>query len=317
MFRRVLNDGWRGVIAVQSEQQYSTSALCGSDGNPMSITKQRTLEYLEKEWGSYVGRFNRLPKDEQEQRINRSGYASLQDLLAHILAWWEEGMRIITAIAEGREFERRRYDFDAFNAEAVARYRTWDEAEFMAHFEAARQKMTADLKAMDKNVFENRRVKAWLDGSFIRHAREHSLVVSRFLAIDMLENEWAEYVGNFERRPVEQQQEFLSNQGFDSFHELLAHIVGWWEEGARVITGIMDSPSFTWTDHNVDQFNQELIQKYTSWSQEDLLKHYDTLRLALIDLVDDLPEDAFFNRDIEGWLADDVVDHYDEHALRE
>lgn len=282
----------------------------------MPITKQRTLEYLEMEWGSYVERFNRLPRDEQDRRLDLTGFTSLQDLLAHVLAWWQEGLRIITAIAAGRAFERRKYDFDAFNAEAIARYRTWEQADFLAHFAAAHQKMAADLQSMDETVFENRRVRAWLDGAVIRHAREHRLVVSRFLAMDLLENEWAEYVGNFQRLPEEKQQDFLSAQGFDSFHDLLAHIIGWWEEGARVITGIMDSPSFTWTSRNVDQFNRELIQKYASWSQEDLLKHYEIVRLALIDLVDDLPEDAFFNRDIEGWLADDVVEHYDEHALR-
>jgi hypothetical protein len=32
--------------------------------------------------------------------------------------------------AEGREYERRKYDFNAFNAEAIAKYKDWDEAEF-------------------------------------------------------------------------------------------------------------------------------------------------------------------------------------------
>ena len=34
-----------------------------------------------------------------------------------------------------------------------------------------------------------------------------------------------------------------------------------------------------------------------------------------IDLTEDLPDDAFLNRDIEQWLADDVVEHYDEHPI--
>ena len=305
-----------GAIAVQSKHQYSTPAMYGSDGIPMPITKQRTLEYLEMEWGSYVERFNRLPKDEQEQRLSRTGYASLHDMLAHVLAWWEGGMRIILAIAQGSEYERRKYDFDSFNAEAVTRYREWEETKFMAHFETSRRKMAADLKSMDETVFENHHVKAWLDAAVIHHAREHMLVLSRFLSIDMLENEWAEYPENFERLNAERQKEFLARQGFETFHDLLAHIVGWWEEGARIITGIMDSPSFTWTDQNTDQFNRELTEKYASWSDSDLFKHYHTVRLALIDMVDDLPEDAFLNKDIGGWLTDDVVEHYDEHLLR-
>ncbi|HQU38095.1 MAG TPA: hypothetical protein PLR65_16045, partial [Anaerolineales bacterium] len=93
----------------------------------MPITKQRTLDYINLEWGTYVERFNRLPKAEQEARLKTVGFESFRDMLAHILAWWEEGMSIIRAIAEEREFERKKYDFDAFNAEAVAKYRSWDE----------------------------------------------------------------------------------------------------------------------------------------------------------------------------------------------
>jgi hypothetical protein len=281
----------------------------------MSITKQRTLDYVELEWGTYVERFDRLPKEEQNKRVKMMGYESFRDLLAHILAWWEEGMGIILAIAEERPFERKKYDFDAFNAEAVANYRSWGEDEFMTHFENTRQKMAVDLRSVNESVFENRRVRAWLHGSILHHAREHLVTLSRFLVLDMMENDWKTYVEDFHRLDPEKQTEFLSRQGFHTFHDLLAHIIGWWEEGARIINGILDSPSFTWQNHDVDSFNVELTQKFSAWSDDDLFKHYESLRLALIDLVERLPEDAFLNQDIESWLADDVVEHYDEHPI--
>jgi len=279
------------------------------------ITRQRAHDYVEFEWGTYVERFNHLPKEEQNKRVKEMGFESFRDLLAHILAWWEEGMGIILAIAEGREFQRRKYDFDVFNAEAVDRYKSWDEAEFMAQFEKTRQKMGADLRSMNEAAYENRRVQAWLRAVVLHHAREHLVALSRFLAVDMLENDWATYVEDFNCLEPEKQKEFLSKQGFENFHDLLAHIVGWWEEGARIITGILDSPAFTWQSYNVDTFNVELTQKFSAWSDDDLYKHYECVRLALIDLVADLPEDAFLNRDIESWLVDDVVGHYDEHPI--
>ena len=281
----------------------------------MPIGKGRALDYLEHEWGTYVDRFHRLPPEQQTQRLKKTGYESLRDLLAHILAWWEEGMGIILAIAEDRPFERKKYDFDAFNADAVAKYSSWDEVEFMIHFETTRQKMGADLKSMNDPAFENRRVKAWLRAVLLSHAREHLLTLSRFLVLDMLKNDWATYVDEFHRLEPEKQKEFLSKQGFENFHDLLAHILGWWEEGARIINGILDSPSFTWQDHDVDLFNRELTAKFSTWSDDDLFKHYEALRLALIDLVERLPEDAFRNKDIEDWLAADVVEHYDEHPI--
>ena len=281
----------------------------------MAITKQRTLDYIEFEWGTYVERFNRLPIDEQIKRVKEQGYESLHDMLAHILAWWEEGLGIIHAIAEDRPFERKKYDFDVFNADAVARYGSWDEGEFMAHFEQTRQKMESYLKSMNEAVFENRRVKAWVRAVVTHHAREHSVTVSRFLVMDMLENEWRTYIEDFNRLDDEKKNEFLSKQGFESFHDLLAHIIGWWEEGSRVIRGILDSPGFTWESHDVDAFNTELTKKISEWSDENLFKHYEIVRLALFELTAELPEDAFLNKDIEGWLRDDVVVHYDEHQM--
>lgn len=281
----------------------------------MAITKQRTLDYVEFEWGTYVERFNRLPKEEQNKRVEESGYESFRDLLAHILAWWEEGMELIPSIVEERPFERRKYDFAVFNAEAVAKYRPWDEGEFMAHFEKRRQEIGADLRSMSEAAFENRRVGRWLDGMIIQHAREHLMGASRFLAIDMLKNNWAAYIEDFNRLGTEKQKEFLVEQGFGSFHDLLAHIIGWWEEGARLVNGILSSPAFTWQEPDTDAFNAELLKKFSTWSDEDLFKHYESLRLALIDLIERLPEDAFQNKEIESWLVSDVVRHYDDHPI--
>ena len=281
----------------------------------MPITKQRTLDYINLEWGSYVERFTRLPKAEQEKRLKTVGFESFRDMMAHILAWWEEGMTIIMAISEGLEFERKKYDFDAFNAEAVAKYAGWDEAEFMAHVEKTRQKTEADIKSVNEAVFENRRVRVWADGIFIHHAREHLVVLSRFLALDLLQNEWAEYVESFNALDDEQKKEFLAKQGFENFHDLLAHIIGWWEEGARIISGILNAPNFAWTSRDTDAFNVELTKKYASWSDGDLFKHFESVRLAMLDLTASLPDDAFKNADIEGWLNDDVVGHYDEHSF--
>lgn len=281
----------------------------------MPISKQRALDYIEFEWGTYVERFNRLSEEEKTRRVKQMGYESLRDLLAHILAWWEEGMGVILAVAEDRPFERRKYDFDVFNANAVVKYRAWKEDEFMAHFENTRRNMAASLAVLPDAVFENRRVRAWLRGVILHHAREHLAALSRFIVLDMLQSEWVTYLQDFQCLDSEKQKEFLAKQGFANFHDLLAHIVGWWEEGARIIHGIVNSPSFIWQEVETDSFNAELIQKFSTWSDDDMFQHYENLRLALIDLVQSLPEDAFFHKDIEGWLADDVVHHYDDHPI--
>jgi hypothetical protein len=281
----------------------------------MSNFKQRTLDFLEIEWAAYIERFHRWGTDEGRRRVNDQGYENFRDMLAHVLAWWEEGMGIILAIAEEREYERKKYDFDVFNAEAVEKYRTWDEAEFIAHFEKTRQKAFADLSSMNEAAWENKRVRNWINGIFIEHAQEHLVALSRFLLLDVLQNEWATYVEDFNQLDDEKKKEFIGRQGFDNFHDLLAHIVGWWEEGARIVQGILNQPGFSWHDPQTDVFNLELTKKYSTWTHADLLKHYEATRISMIDLAANMPEDAFLNTDIESWLAADVVGHYHGHAV--
>jgi hypothetical protein len=281
----------------------------------MSNLKQRTLDFLEIEWATYIERFDRWPAKERRKRVNDQGYGEFRDMLAHVLAWWEEGMGIILAIAEEREYERKKYDFDIFNAEAVAKYKTWDESEFLAHFEKTRQKTVADLKSMNEAAWENKRVRNWVNGIFIDHAREHLVALSRFLLLDTLQNEWATYIEDFNQLDDEKKKEFINRQGFGNFHDLLAHIIGWWEETARIVNGILNTPDFTWQDPKADEFNQELIKKYSTWSHSDLLNHYETTRAAMVDLASKIPDEAFQNMAIESWLASDGVHHYDDHVI--
>ena len=133
--------------------------------------------------------------------------------------------------------------------------------------------------------------------------------------IHVLEGGWGVYVGQFNALSPEAQAAFLQKEGFETFHDLLAHIIGWWEEGLWVITGILDDPSFTWQERETDAFNRELVEKFRSWSDEDLLLHYENVREAMLHLVADLPENALDNKDIHGWLYADVIEHLEDHRI--
>jgi hypothetical protein len=130
--------------------------------------KQRVIDFVEIEWATYIERFKRLPElDGTQASPQGRAMTSFRDMLAHILAWWEDVMPIVLAIAEKREFEKKKYDFDAFNAEAVAKYKDWDEASFWLTLRKARQKAAADLRSMNEAAFEDRRIQGRLNGIFI------------------------------------------------------------------------------------------------------------------------------------------------------
>ena len=133
--------------------------------------------------------------------------------------------------------------------------------------------------------------------------------------MQVLEEGWGEYIKQYNALSSESQAAFLQKEGFDTFHDLLAHIIGWGEEGLWIITGILDDPSFTWQERDVDTFNRELVEKFRSWRDEDLLLHYENVREAMLSLVAELPEDALTNKDIRGWLYADVIEHLEDHRI--
>lgn len=279
----------------------------------MHIFKQRAINYMEQEWGTYIERFNALSADQQAKRIQATGYESLRDLLAHIMAWWDEDMEIVRAIADGREYEHKKYDFDAFNAGAVAKYKSWDEAKFFAHFEEVRLKTVAGLKSMDDAAFENHRIKNRLHGVIIYHAREHLLAVSRYITEDTLEVEWGEYVEAFNAMSPERQVKFLSKQGFARFSDIVTHIIGWWEEGLMAIEKILREPAYQWQERDTDQFNAELVEKYSAWSEADVFAEFEKVRKRALEFARKLSDDDYKNPMIAEWLAADFIEHLDEH----
>lgn len=275
--------------------------------------KKRAINFVEQEWGTYVERFNRLPKEEGLKRVNEQGYAQFRDMLAHLLAWWEEGMPIILAIAENREFERKKYEFDVFNAEAVTKYKSWDEKEFLNHFEATRQKAIADLKAIDESTFDNRRVRAWIRAVFIHHAREHLVACSKFLVLDTLEHEYSTLIEKFDT--LEDKNEYLKKEGFERFEDILAHIIGWWDEGLKVIEGFKKDSNFVYDEPEVDSFNQKLVEQYKNMNAADVRNAFEQKRIEMLNAVKSLDESLFDHQIVERWLAADVVEHFDEHDM--
>ena len=276
--------------------------------------KQRVIDFVEIEWAGYVERFNRLPELDGSKRVRNQGYERFRDMLAHILAWWEDVMPVVLAIAENREFEKKKYDFDAFNAEAVAKYKDWDEAEFLAHFEKTRQKAATDLRSMNEAAFEDRRIQGRLNGVFIHHAREHLVALSKFLTLDTLENEWTALPAKFDAS--DKKEEYLKKEGLTRFGDVLAHAFAWWEEGVIAVQGALKDSGFVYDGPaNTDAYNAEIVAKYQGTSDAELRTLFEQKRLALIDLVRGLPESAFEIPTIENWLAADIVEHYDEHAL--
>ena len=134
-----------------------------------------TLDTLRREWEGYVERFNALPDEKQRAFLEKQGFARWRDLLAHIIAWWEDGLEAIDAISKDPGYHHPEKDTDAYNAQAGERFGKLDEAEGLKRFESRRRGFMERIIGLPEKVFGHPQVHARLRSHVIEHYYEHAL----------------------------------------------------------------------------------------------------------------------------------------------
>ncbi len=278
------------------------------------FTQSIFLKSLE-EWGACAARFKALPPEDQAAYLHKQGFASIHDLLAHVSVWWEEARGIIEDTLNKVERPRRKYDFDEFNAASLQRFHDTPEDEFMAWFEAERQKMIGLVSSLTPEQLKLRRVYGWLDAVTLFHLKEHGVGAPRFVVLDMLQREWAAYPERFRSLGEQDQKSALEKQGFARFRDVIAHVIGWWEGLLELADNLAKDPAYQRQPRDVDTFNAELVELYGQLVEAELWKKYETTRAALIEMVINLPDEVYERRELQEWLKSDVIEHYLDHAV--
>lgn len=132
-----------------------------------------TIDTLQREWGEWVRRFQALPAEEQAAFLQRQGFARFRDLMAHVLAWWEQG---IQAIQNGSDEDPCDVpDVDAFNARAVAQSASLPESQVLADFENARLTLIHLADTLPDDELSKANVQDWLRADVLEHYFEHAI----------------------------------------------------------------------------------------------------------------------------------------------
>jgi hypothetical protein len=139
------------------------------------LTREQIADALQDGWGTYVERFGRLSPEAQAAFLAGQGYARLADLLAHVVNWWEDGQRAVLARLDAPGFDAPDYDVDAFNAQAVERFRSLSEPSVIQAFEAARRAWLALVAGLPDDAWRNQMIADRLHIEVIGHLAEHDI----------------------------------------------------------------------------------------------------------------------------------------------
>ncbi len=140
------------------------------------VTRKQLLESLHTDWGTYLDRFQRLSPEAQAAYLQQQGYARLADLLAHVIAWWREGLQAVPIMLADPDYTAPEHDVDQFNAQAVEKLRDLQESAVAAIFENLRQQWLELVGGLPDEAFQNRQITDRLHIELIGHFEEHNLV---------------------------------------------------------------------------------------------------------------------------------------------
>ena len=139
------------------------------------ISREQFLDCLQNNWLAYVSRFNALPPHEQAAFLKKQGYARLGDLLAHIIAWWQDGAQFIVALRLYPSLPLPEFDVDAFNARAVAKYAALSDSELILAYETQRRAMVSLVEGLSGAELDTEKINTRLYYEIISHWTEHEL----------------------------------------------------------------------------------------------------------------------------------------------
>jgi hypothetical protein len=137
-------------------------------------TRQDLLTALEKGWKQYLPHMAALPPDEQARYAQEQGYARIEDVVAHILAWWELSMQHTREVLSGKYLPIAN-DMDDFNARVVVQYQGWTLTAIEEKFATTLTTFEHFLRDLPESAFENDRIQLWLRMESIDHYEDHRL----------------------------------------------------------------------------------------------------------------------------------------------
>ncbi len=141
----------------------------------MLITREQILELLHTGWGTFVDGFQRLSPTAQTAYLRQQGYARFADLLAHIIAWWEEGLHAIPVMLADPDHVASEHDVDQFNARAIERFHDLAEPAVIAIFNDLLQQWLQLVSSLSDVAFQSNQISDRLHIELIGHFEEHRL----------------------------------------------------------------------------------------------------------------------------------------------
>lgn len=140
--------------------------------------------------------------------------------------------------------------------------------------------------------------------------------IDRISALKCLDEQWGNYVIEYNALPADEQQDFLRRQGYERFADLLAHFTAWWERGIHEIERFHANPTYISPPIDVDTFNAAAVYQARAQTEDHVIQAFEGNRQKFIDLIRRLSDTDIANPSIARQIEMELINHLGEHAIK-
>jgi hypothetical protein len=138
-------------------------------------TREEFLNCLNNDWQYFINRFEALSAEDRQAFLQKQGYDRLEDLLGHVIAWWQDGTKEIGLMRADTGHPLRGYEVDVFNAAAVERFNGVSPEAMVETFKTQRQVMVDLVNNLSEAELNQHNINMRLYYEIIQHWAEHEL----------------------------------------------------------------------------------------------------------------------------------------------
>ncbi len=141
--------------------------------------RQELIAALQKGWKHYLPSFAALSEEEQARYAHEQGFSRVQDVLVHILAWWDRSMQRTAWLLSGPPLPPAKdhplflLDMNEFNADVIAQHEQWSRAAVEEKFAATLAAFERFLIDLPETALEHERIQTWMRIDAIDHYEAH------------------------------------------------------------------------------------------------------------------------------------------------
>ena len=140
--------------------------------------------------------------------------------------------------------------------------------------------------------------------------------ITRQDVLDILTNDWGNYVSKFQSLSPEAKSAFLEKQGYKRLADLLSHIMAWWEVGLQAIENFRTAPDYKQPEIDVDVFNARAVEKVHNLTDRNVIQSFEEMRRKFVDVVTNLTDNDFQNDKIVNQINMEFIGHLEDHRIQ-